>query len=306
MNKSLILAALLLSALLAPAQETYQYATRNDTTRLMLDVYRPAHQRADRACVVYMFGGGFYLGQRNGEPDVLACSKLADLGFTVVSIDYRLGLRQIDPSDASLFKVSTYFGNAVSMAVQDCSAAIAYICAHADELNIDTAHIVLTGSSAGAITVLQTDYCRANSLPDAKELPPTFRPLAVIPYAGGILCRNRDMKYATPPAPTCFFHGTKDRIVNYKRFPMSFSSSQFGADRVAKIFKKNKFSYWILRYDGIGHEIAGALPKTTEEFTAFVDAVEAGRRMNYDAHCNDSKIVASEWSKRTVIDLYLK
>lgn len=295
---------MLFAALLAPAQETYQYATRNDTTRLMLDVYRPAHQRADRACVVYMFGGGFYLGQRNGEADVLACSKLAERGFTVVSIDYRLFLRDADLSHANLFNAHTYFEQAVSVAVQDCSAAIAYICAHAGELNIDTSHIVLTGSSAGAITVLQTDFCRANSMPDAAELPKTFRPLAVIPYAGGIICRNRDMKYATPPAPTCFFHGTKDKIVNYRRMISSLSTSQFGADHIAKIFKKNGFNYWILRYDGIGHEVAGALPKTIEEFTAFVDAVEAGRKMNYDATCRDSQLVATKWSKLTVFDIY--
>ena len=295
-----------LATLCALAQQTYQYVTRNVSTHLLLDVYRPANPRADHACVLYMFGGGFYLGERNSEHVVLGCQRLADRGFTVVSIDYRLGLRDADLAKANLFNVHSYFENAVSVAVQDCSAAIAWICNHADELAIDTSHIILTGNSAGAISVLQTDYCRANSLPDAAELPQSFKPLAVVPYAGGIICRNSKLHYATEPAPTCFFHGTADRIVNYKRLRSSLSTSQFGADRVAKEFSRKGFDHWVLRFDGLGHEVASYLPYTIEEFVAFVDAVEAGRHMDYDAHCTDSRFVPTEWSKRTVFDLYLR
>ncbi|MCR4658804.1 MAG: alpha/beta hydrolase [Bacteroidales bacterium] len=288
------------------AQQTYHYVTRDDTTQLLLDLYKPDNPRPDKACVVYLFGGGFYLGERNSDFMVDGCKRLAERGFVVASIDYRLGLRQADLSKANLCNAHTFFELSAAIAVQDCSAAIAYLCAHAKEFDIDTSHIILVGNSAGAITVLQADYCRANNLPDAAEMPPTFKPMAIVPYAGGIMCHNNKLRYATPPAPTCFFHGTKDRIVNYKRMRASLTTSLFGADRLAKLFKKQGYCHWILRYDGIGHEIASIQPYTINEFVAFVDAVGQGRIMTYDAHCTDSKIVPTRWSKMTVFDIYLR
>ena len=285
------------------AQQTFVFAHR-DTVDLKLDVYQPSHPRADHACVLYVFGGGFVSGQRNDKYSSQCCQLLADRGFVAVAIDYRLYLKHAPK--VPLLKMYTLFDTAIRYAVEDCSEAIAYLWDHSGELMIDPTKIILTGCSAGAITVLQTDYSRVNHLAAAAKLPGGFVPAAVIPYAGGIMCRNNALKYASVPAPTCMFHGTCDKIVNYRRFRGSLGTSLFGSSSVAKVFAKNKYNYWVLRFEGRGHEIAIALPPTIDEFCAFVDAALSGRVMQYDATCTDSAVKETEWSKMNLFDLYLK
>ena len=82
--------------------------------------------------------------------------------------------------------------------------------------------------------------------------------------------------------------------------------SLFGSNKVVKVFKKNNYPHWILRYEDRGHEIAAALPQTIDEFCAFVDATLAGRQMFYDATCVDSSIKRTKWSGLTLLELYAK
>ena len=294
---------MLLSALLCQAQQTYTFATR-DTLELKLDVYQPQHPRPDHACVLYVFGGGFVSGARNDKYSAQCCQLLADKGFVAVAIDYRLYLKHAPK--VPLLKMYTLFDTAIRYAVEDCSEAVAYLWDHSGELKIDPTKMVLTGCSAGAITVLQTDYCRVNKLAPTAKLPAAFVPVAVIPYSGGIMCRNNALKYASAPAPTCMFHGTCDKIVNYRLFRGSLGTSLFGSSSVAKVFAKNNYNYWILRFEGRGHEVAIALPPTIDEFCAFVDATLSGRQMQYDATCTDAAVKETEWSKLNLFDLYLK
>lgn len=307
-NYNALLLFLLLFVAHAGAQHTFTFATRpaahpdSAACDLKMDVYQPAQPRGDGACVVYVFGGGFVVGARDDSASVKACRALADKGFVVASIDYRLYLPHAPK--VSLLKAYTLFDTAITWAVEDCSDAIRYLCSHAGELHIDTSRIVLTGSSAGAITVLQTDYCRCNALPAAAALPQGFRPAAVLTYSGGIFCRNGKLHYAVPPAPTALFHGTSDRIVSYKRFRGSLAYSMNGAATVVKEFKKRGYSHWILRYEGRGHEVSSALCSTLEEFCAFVDATFRGRHMAYDATCTDGDIRVSRWTNMTLLQMY--
>ena len=293
----------ILLGLSSHAQQTYTFAHR-DTMELKMDVYQPQHPRADHACVLYVFGGGFVTGQRNDKYSAQCCQLLADRGFVAVAIDYRLYFKHAPK--VPLLKMYTLFDTAIRYAVEDCSEAIAYLWDHSGDLHIDPTKIILTGCSAGAITVLQTDYSRVNHLPPAAKLPAAFVPVAVIPYAGGIMCPNKAFKYASAPAPTCMFHGTCDKIVNYRRFRGSLSTSLFGSNSLAKLFAKNKYNYWVMRFEGRGHEVAIALPPTIDEFCAFVDAALSGRHMQYDATCTDAAIPQTEWSKLNLFDLYLK
>lgn len=302
MKKSLLFIVCVLLIGTSYALQTYTYLTR-DTLQLQLDVYKPAHPRPDHACVVYLFGGGFYQGTRNSQQSQNICQAFADKGFVTVSIDYRLYLRQ-PRSKFMLLDAWMIMDTAISWAVADCSEAIAYLCHHASQLSIDPSRIILTGSSAGAITVLQTDYCRANSMPQAAALPEGFKPAAVIPYAGAILCPTNSFRYLTPPAPTCFFHGTADKIVNYDGLVCSFGIMLYGSNRLAKLFQEKNYSYWILRYKDRGHEMAPAQPYTIDIFCAFVDALFENRLMQCDATCVDKRIPRTFWSGKTLIDLY--
>lgn len=298
---------LLLLALVSPAfaQQKQSYIFIERDSALYVDVYRPEVQRSDRACVVALFGGGFVIGERDDELQTEIARQLTARGYTVVSPDYRLGLK--DTAKVGSYKglsgIQNMFQWVIDMATEDCAAAVAWVVAHAGELNINPERIVLTGCSAGAITVAQLDYCRANGLKPASELPEGWKPAAVVPYSGAIMCKGKP-RYKTPPAPTMFMHGTKDKIVAYKKFPPLLSHALYGPATLYKCFKKQGFPVWIVRYEGVGHEVASFLPGSVDLFCGFVEQVFNGRVTTMDAVMRDTKLVPTKWTKMNVIDLY--
>ena len=304
MKKTVIflLTALALTAS-AQQQQTYQFVQRDSA--LYLDVHRPEVQRADRACVIALFGGGFVIGERDNDLQLAIAQLLTARGYTVVSPDYRLGLKDsaLVASHRKLTQVNDLFQQVIDMAAEDCAAAVAWVVAHAGELNINPDRIVLTGCSAGAIAVAQLDYCRANSLPQASVLPEGWKPAAVVPYAGAVMCKGKP-KYKTPPAPTMLMHGTKDKIVAYKRFPSLLSHAIYGGATLYKQMKRQQLPVWIIRYEGIGHEVASFLPGSVDLFCGFVEQVFNGRVTTLDATMHDAKLVPTMWTKMTVIDIY--
>ena len=76
----------------AQNMKTYQYAER-DTLKLNMDFYTPAQVHDSTICVVYVFGGGFIGGHRDGEFEKAYFKQLVDEGFQVAAIDYRMGLK---------------------------------------------------------------------------------------------------------------------------------------------------------------------------------------------------------------------
>ena len=301
----LLLFAACLLPLAAQAQPvTYRYAMRD--TALCLDVWRPAQPRPDSACVVAVFGGGFVSGHRANELQRAIAAELTARGFTVVNIDYRLGLRDSArvAAEANLLHMNRLFQYCIDMAVEDCAEATRWVLDHAAALGVSPSHVVLTGSSAGAITVLQLDWCRANGLPQAATLPEGWRPAAVAAYSGAIMCRNSRLHYAAPPAPTLLMHGAKDKIVAYRRLPAAWNKSLFGSKRVAREFRRRAYPYWFLSYEGIGHEVASFLPGSVELFVAFVDQAFKGRVDRMEATLRDRFLKPTEWTRMTLIDLY--
>ncbi len=285
-------------------RETFPYVQRDST--LYLDVWHPAHPRADRAAVVSVFGGGFVIGKRDDSLQSRTARMLSERGFTVISIDYRLGLK--DSAKVAelqgLLKIDDLFQYCIGLAVEDCAAAIAWVCAHATELGINTSKIILTGNSAGAITVLQLDYSRANALSPAALLPDGWKPAAVIPYAGGVMCRKRDLKYAAPPAPTMLLHGVEDKIVAYSHFGLPFSAGMFGSNRISKQFRKQEIPHWIIRFKGIGHEVASWFPQSVELFCCFAEQTLSGRISWLDAVMTDSRLQPTVWTDMNMLRMY--
>ena len=298
----LLLAAVAFGAV-AQQKQTYQFVQRDSA--LYLDVWSPETPRSDRACVVALFGGGFIEGQRDNSLQTTIARQLTARGYTVVSPDYRLGLKDsaMVASHSTLAKVRDLFQWTIDIATEDCAAALVWVVANAGKLNINPDRIVLTGCSAGAITVLQLDYCRANALPQASVLPDGWKPAAVVPYAGAIMCKGKP-EYKTPPAPTMLMHGTKDKIVAYKRFPRLLRHALYGSATVFKQMKKQDFPVWIMRYEGIGHEVASFLPGSVDLFCGYVEQVFNGRRTTLDATVRDEKLVPTEWTKMNVGDIY--
>ncbi len=304
MKKTILaMLALLPLAVQGQTKETFAFVQRDST--LYLDVWRPAHPRPDSACVIALFGGGFVVGERDNELQSTIARQLTERGFVVVSPDYRLGFK--DTAHIAQYKgvsgLQDMFQWVIDIATEDCAAACAWVIAHADMLDVSTSRIILTGSSAGAIAVLQLDYCRANAMPQAASLPTGWMPAAVVPYSGGIMCKGKP-HWATPPAPTMLMHGTKDKIVAYKRFPPLLRRAQWGADIVYKRMTRQGFPTWIVRYEGIGHEVASFLPGSADLFCGFVEQVLHGRVTTLDATMHDAKLVPTEWTKMNVFDLY--
>ena len=218
MRRISLILVLLLSAIVGFGQTmaTFQYAEK-EGKQLFLDYYEPNIVTDSTICVFYVFGGGFMEGQRNGEFEKNYFAKLVDEGFMVVAIDYRLGL-----VGAKNLGITNYkpVQNAIYMAAEDAISALAFII-ECPEMKVNRDLIVMVGSSAGAITVLQADYALCNGFLNAEILPEDFRPAGVVSYSGAIFSREGRVKYRNhKPAPTMLLHGTSDKLVNYNQLKL--------------------------------------------------------------------------------------
>jgi predicted esterase len=267
--KKLILALLLLFMVVAQTfaqdMKTYQYAER-DTLNLYLDFYTPEHVHDSTICLVYVFGGGFIGGHRDGDFEKAYFKQLVDEGFQVAAIDYRLGLKGVKNLGITH---SEPLEKAVNMAVEDAIEAVAYLLDHAKELKVNKDYIVMVGSSAGAITSLQMDYVLCNGYLNSNILPDDFRLAGVVSYSGAIYSTEGKVKYRNhKPAPTMLFHGTADRLVPYKKISL-FKLGFFGTDALVDRFEKFDYPYFARRFKDYGHSIAAAGPFTVDDLVWF-------------------------------------
>ena len=271
-NKMKKLTLALLLVLMAAAQafaqkmQTYQYAER-DTLQLYLDLYTPEVVHDSTICVVYVFGGGFIGGHRDGDFEKAYFKQLVDEGLMVAAIDYRLGLKGV--KNLSITH-SEPLEKAINMAAEDAISAIAYLIEHSRELKVNKDYIVMVGSSAGAITSLQVDYALCNGFLNYNILPEDFRLAGVVSYAGAIFSHEGKVKYRNhAPAPTMMFHGTADRLVPYKK--VSFMKLGFyGTDALVNRFESFDYPYFARRFEDYGHSIAAAGPFTVDDLMWFI------------------------------------
>jgi len=173
-----------------------------------------------------------------------------------------------------------YFGKAVSMAVEDMFDATHYIIEHAAEWHIDTKRIILSGSSAGAITALQGEYeiCNGGALA-LEHLPPDFRYAAVISFAGAIFSPAK-LQWQKTPAPVLFYHGDADRNVPYSR--IKFMKFKFyGPLQIVKDLDEMKAPYCFHTFENAEHEISTVpMKQNLDETKVFLDRyVNRGERL---------------------------
>ena len=254
---------------------TYKFADR-DTCSLWMDIYQPEESVRKDICMLYVFGGGFVMGSRTGDENVRFFKDLLGRGYTVVAIDYRLGLKGVRLNP---FKLKPAF-HAPEIASEDLISATEFLIDNSELLRIDPQRIVLIGSSAGAITVLHTDHELSNRSDMVKNLPNGFRYAAVVSFAGAILSDTGRPKYATPPAPTLFYHGTKDKIVRYNKIAI-FRRGMYGTSYLAKIFKKKDYPFMVVRYQGLKHKVASFTRfEAQDQICDFVDMAVSGKFHN--------------------------
>ena len=275
------------------ADGTYMYVQR-DTCELFMDVYHPKRGSQttfagkEKPTIIFMFGGGFIHGTRDDKSYMEWFSQMTENGYRVISIDYRLGLKGSKKVGVAQVNV---LDAAIHMAVEDLFSATNFIIENADQLRVDPSNIVISGSSAGAISVMQAEYELANRTSWAKVLPADFNYAGVMSFAGAILSRKGKVKYATDPCPTLMLHGTADKVVPYKQIKL-FNLGFFGGKKLAERFKKFGYNYNMYHYDNNGHEVAGAMDKTVDLQTGFIENnILLGQKRIIEALISDPEIV---------------
>ena len=251
---------------------TYIYAQR-DTCDLYLDIYKPARgsktsiDGAEKPTVLFMFGGGFVRGTRDDESYNKWFRMLTDNGYGVISIDYRLGLKGSNKVGIAQVNV---LDKAIHMAVEDLFSATVFIVDNAESLGVNPSNIVISGSSAGAISVMQAEYEISNGTPWASVLPEGFNYAGVMSFAGAILSREGKVDYEKAPCPTLMMHGTSDVLVPYKQIAV-LNLGFFGGGKLVERFSKFGYNYNMYHFVEYGHEVAGAMDTTFDLQIKFLE-----------------------------------
>ncbi len=194
---------------------TLTYAQKGDDT-LQLDLYLPKNDTmSTRPLVIYLHGGGFSGGQRDGDRIKSFGQALSRKGYAVASASYRLVMKgqSFSCDQPSPNKISTF-----QSVVQDIRDATVYLLGQSEKYRLDPAHFILAGSSAGAEAIVHAAFWEDDQLPEGTTpLPDGFRYAGMISMAGAIV----ETKLITREnaLPSLLFHGTCDNLVPYATAP---------------------------------------------------------------------------------------
>jgi acetyl esterase/lipase len=99
---------------------------------LKLDVYKRRTATTPQPTLIYMHGGFWVAGNKEGA--IMSLLPWMEMGWNVVNVEYRLGAAALAPA-----------------ALEDCFCALRFLSGQmqAQTYNIDTSRIVVTGESAG-------------------------------------------------------------------------------------------------------------------------------------------------------------
>lgn len=126
-------------------QQDVVYAAANNT-QLKLDVWYPRDNPTPTPTLVYIHGGGWIFGTKEGS--ILQALPFLEKGWRVVNVEYRMASNSLAPA-----------------AVEDTRCALRWVFRNAKQYNFDKSKIVLTGHSAGGHLSLITGM-----LPDGTDL----------------------------------------------------------------------------------------------------------------------------------------
>jgi acetyl esterase/lipase len=109
-----------------------QYIVGPDGDWLRIRLYRPRGLTGRRPALLWMHGGGFVIGYPEyDQPRSIELCR--SLGVVVAAVNYRLGPENPFPAP-----------------LEDCHAALTWLHANADTLDVDASRIAVGGASAGA------------------------------------------------------------------------------------------------------------------------------------------------------------
>ncbi len=216
-------------------QEPALYGVATDWTggsqNLSFDFYEPAGDvLTKRPLIIMSFGGSFLGGSKRQAELVDFCNRLAEKGFCVASIDYRLGFNLFSTDSAV---------RAVYRGMQDFKAAVRYFRANAAMYNIDPNHIFGGGNSAGSINAIHAAYADESDRTMSNILAATFNnpDLGCLNCSGNTLTTSSKLNGVvnlwggigdvnwinTGEAPIISFHAADDTTVSpYTASPYGF------------------------------------------------------------------------------------
>lgn len=203
-----------------------------DGRNIRLDVYRPHDTLATHKTIIYIHGGSWISGTKRKIQDFYRYNTIKTLlnnNIEIVSIDYSLIARH---------------ANTLENCIYDVRDAIKYCFDNAAYLGIDTAHVGLWGSSAGAHLAMMS-YIQLPNQENIKFIIDDFGPTdisemwSIVPDCLRRLVssvffrmRYRDLKRfdiltkafsplyyskSLSKVPILISHGEKDPVVNYKQ-----------------------------------------------------------------------------------------
>lgn len=306
MRRLLVTFLLVFSFCAARAQETYLFAER-DTCNLYMDIFRPADgsettfQGKDKPVIIHVFGGGFVMGTRSDNYFRNWIDKLNQEGYTVVTFDYRLGMKgyKVGKGFGGALKASEQFEYSQRIGVEDLFSAVSYLADH-QELGIDTSNMVVAGSSAGAIITLAAIRDIANGT--AQGLPEGFRFKGAMSFAGAIISAQGTPKFLSAPCPVLLMHGTADQAVTYNKLT-AFGRGVWGSSYWAKKFQKQGYPCCIYRFKDRTHDVAAYHLVLWELEKQFLEEnIMQGHARNVDAVVDDASLPT--WSAISLNDIY--
>lgn len=238
--------------------ETYQYGT-NDGKALYLDHYRGDSLYAGpRPCVIFVFPGGFAMGDKADKRALSYFEWLCTEGYDVVSIDYRLGMSKVYDNygwKKGYSGVVQRMKTAVRWATEDLLTATNFVLKKAAAWNVNPKQLIACGSSAGAITCLQAEniLCGGDTL--ARRVPSSFNYAGVISFAGAIFSTKGAPKWRKKPCPILLFHGNSDGNVPYRKAQV-FGIGFYGSAYLVEQFQERGSAYTFYDADYRTHELA--------------------------------------------------
>lgn len=273
----------------AAERHTLQYAEKNGE-KLLLDHYPAVGVEGLRPCVIFAFGGGFVRGDRAHKDYASYFESLTAAGYDVVSIDYRLGLKN-PPSDIGLRDVIALMKRSVDYAAEDLMSATRFVLDHAAEWSIDPAKIVVSGSSAGAIATLQAENYICNGDRRAKEILGDYNFAGVVSMAGAVFSVGGRPKWNGETCPIMMFHGSSDRNVPYNKASI-FGIGFYGSKLVAKQLRRRGGAYWFHSAKYRSHIIAEEpMTRNIGEIIDFIEkCVKGGEHLQVVTEVTDCNI----------------
>lgn len=282
MKNRIILTFLVLAFDFANAQDfkTVTYFA-NDSLTLEMDVFIPKTKSKEKQpLLVHVHGGGFSGGDRKWDHAV--ARQAAAEGFVAASISYTLYMKGKSFSCDGVLPEKI---KAIQIAANQLQQAVVYFLKNPKDYNIDPAKVFISGSSAGAETVLHAAFWDSKMMSVyPQRLPEGFKYAGVISGAGAIM----DLNLISPGnlVPVMLFHGSCDTTVPYGTAAHHYCPPNspgwlmlFGSYSVYNHIVGLKGNTLLVTYCGGGHEYSGELfNKDPRQITAFMKGVLNGEK----------------------------